>query len=71
VIVALGSTALGGLTGQDGGVISRCGNLEEIDIYDRRIKLIPQFHPAGILRNPNWKKPAWYAMQKVAKELAI
>ena len=23
------------------------------------IKLIPTYHPAALLRNPQWKRPAW------------
>lgn len=67
VIVALGNTALGGLTGRDGGISSRCGEWETVE----KLKMMPCYHPSALLRNPNWKTPAWYALQKVAKELAI
>lgn len=63
VIVALGNTALEGLTGR-GAVTSRCGKRESIG----SIWLVPCFHPSALLRNPELKKPAWVAMQKV-KEL--
>ncbi|MDO8734740.1 MAG: uracil-DNA glycosylase, partial [Elusimicrobiota bacterium] len=33
------------------------------------IKLMPTFHPAALLRNPNWKKDAWEDMKKIIKEL--
>jgi uracil-DNA glycosylase len=66
VIVALGNTALGGLTGQDGGITNRCGHWEEM----QGIKLMPCYHPSALLRNPNWKDPAWHALQKVKSELA-
>lgn len=65
VIVALGNTALGGLTGSDGGITKRCGNWETIGFW----KIMPCYHPSALLRNPNWKDPAWHALQKVAKEL--
>jgi DNA polymerase len=65
IIVALGNTALGGLTGHDGGISIRCGNWEGVGEY----KLMPCMHPSALLRNPNWKAQAWYALQKVAKEL--
>ena len=67
VIVALGNTALGGLTGKDGGIVKRCGEWEwEID---NNWMIMPCYHPSALLRNPNWKEPAWNALQKVAKEL--
>lgn len=67
VIVALGNTALGGLTGVDGGISSRCGEWESV----KGLKMMPCYHPSALLRNPNWKEPAWHALQKVSKELAI
>ncbi len=35
------------------------------------IKLMPTFHPAYLLRNPDDKKFVWEDMQKIMKELAI
>ena len=29
------------------------------------IPLIPTYHPAALLRNPNWKRPTWEDVQKV------
>jgi DNA polymerase len=29
------------------------------------------YHPAALLRNPNFKKPLWEDMQVVMKELGI
>lgn len=34
-------------------------------------KLMPTFHPAFLLRNPNMKRPVWEDMQVVMKELEI
>jgi len=64
VIVALGNTALEGLTGR-GEISKRCGDWEDWFGW----KLMPCYHPSALLRNPNWKTPAWNALQKVAKEL--
>ena len=55
------------LTGKDGGIVKRCGEWEwEID---NNWMIMPCYHPSALLRNPNWKEPAWRALQKVAKEL--
>ena len=69
VIVALGNTALGGLTGRDGGITIRCGVWEGADIGGYKVKLMPCYHPSALLRNPSWKEPAWKSLQKVIKEL--
>lgn len=71
VIVALGNTALGGLTGNGSGITRRCGEWEEMEVGVqgmKDIKLMPCFHPSALLRNPKWKDPSWYALQKVAAE---
>lgn len=34
----------------------------------RGAKLIVTYHPAALLRNPNWKKPAWEDLQRLAAE---
>lgn len=31
------------------------------------IRVLVTFHPAALLRNPNWKKPAWEDVQKMRK----
>lgn len=69
VIIALGNTALGFLTGKDSGIVSRCGNFEKVEINGKSIDIMPVFHPSALLRNPKFKEPAWYALQKVAKEI--
>jgi DNA polymerase len=33
----------------------------------RNIKLMVTYHPAALLRNPNWKKPAWEDVQLLRK----
>jgi uracil-DNA glycosylase len=65
VIVALGNTALAGLTGKEGGIAKRCGEWEKLGEWN----LMPCYHPSALLRNPNWKEPAWNALQNVVKEL--
>jgi DNA polymerase len=34
-------------------------------------KLMVTYHPAALLRNPHFKKPAWEDMQVVMKELGL
>ena len=37
-------------------------------VHDYRgIKMIVTYHPAALLRNPNWKRPAWEDVQKLRK----
>lgn len=69
VIVALGNTALGGLTGNDGGITKRCGVWEDVEVGYIKSKLMPCFHPSYLLREPKYKDNAWYALNSVRKLL--
>lgn len=41
-------------------------------IYDwKGIKLIVTYHPAALLRNAQWKRPAWEDLQMLMKEMRI
>lgn len=53
-IVALGATAMWGLTGMN-GITAYRGNILYSKRYDRDI--IPTFHPAAVLRDRNNKRP--------------
>ncbi len=64
VLVALGSTAAEGLL----GVRKSLGELRTRVHHWNGIPLIITYHPAALLRNPNWKKPAWDDI-RIARQL--
>ncbi|MBI5574458.1 MAG: uracil-DNA glycosylase [Elusimicrobia bacterium] len=78
IICALGSVSATTLTGIKAPLGELRGKFHEYcspRIHSgvspaNRIKLMPTFHPAALLRNPNWKKDAWEDMKKIMKELA-
>ena len=55
LIVALGGTAAAALLGVRKGL----GELRSKVHTLNGIPLIVTYHPAALLRNPNWKKPTW------------
>jgi len=55
VIVALGGTAAEGLLGVKKSLGDLRGKVHRLD----GIPLVVTYHPAALLRNPNWKKPTW------------
>jgi DNA polymerase len=64
VLLALGATAAEGLL----GVKRSLGELRsKVHRWDG-IPLIVTYHPAALLRNPNWKKPAWDDV-RIARQL--
>jgi DNA polymerase len=65
VIVCLGSVAVQFLLQTDQKISRLRGNLHEWN----GIPVMPTYHPAFLLRNPNMKKPVWEDMQKVMEML--
>ncbi len=64
VIVAMGGTAAESLL----GVRKSLGDLRgKVHTYGA-IPLIATYHPAALLRNPNWKKPTWDDI-RIARQL--
>jgi len=64
VLLALGTTAATALL----GVKKPLGELRNrVHRYDG-IPLIVTYHPAALLRNPNWKRPAWDDV-RIARQL--
>jgi DNA polymerase len=64
VLVALGGTAAEGLLGVKKGL----GELRnKVHTYNG-VPLIVTYHPAALLRNPNWKKPTWDDI-RIARQL--
>ncbi len=64
VILALGATAASALLGARRSL----GDLRnQVHRYDG-IPLVVTYHPAALLRNPNWKKPTWDDV-RIARQL--
>jgi len=59
VILALGTFAAQTLLETD----SPIGKLRGIEHRYHGIPLVATYHPAALLRNPNWKRPAWEDVQ--------
>lgn len=55
VLLALGSTAAEALLGQKSPLGEMRGKVHTLDGRP----LVVTYHPAALLRNPNWKKPTW------------
>jgi len=64
-IVALGRIAAQSLLGND----LPLGRLRGVWHRVRGVDLRVTYHPAGLLRNPNWKRPCWEDMQAVRDRL--
>ncbi len=47
------------------------GKLRERIHMFNGVKLIVTYHPSALLRNPNWKKPAWDDLKMLMKEINL
>ncbi len=63
VILCLGLTAAKGLLKKRDSLTSMRGKVFEFE----NIKVMVTYHPAALLRNPNWKRPCWEDLQKFKK----
>lgn len=66
VIVALGATAVEGLLGIAEGITRMRGTWK---LYRGEVAVMPTFHPAYLLRNPNAKHAVWEDMCEVLRHL--
>jgi len=67
VVCALGNVAAQTLLGTDKTISKLRGLFHEID----GIKIMPTFHPAFLLRNPEYKREVWHDLQLIMKELGL
>jgi DNA polymerase len=65
IIVTLGASSTRGLLNSEESISTIRGTVKEYN----GIKLMPTYHPAALLRNPNLKKFVWDDMKKVIKYL--
>jgi uracil-DNA glycosylase len=61
VIITLGNLASQTLLKTKAGIMSLHGNFQDWN----GMQVMPTYHPAFLLRNPNMKKPCWEDLQKV------
>lgn len=72
IIVVLGATALKALLGSVGGITSARGRIFTLSLDDgTEIPVLPTFHPAALLRDPELKKPVWDDMKQLRDRLGL
>ncbi|MCL5780597.1 MAG: uracil-DNA glycosylase [Firmicutes bacterium] len=65
IIVLLGNTALQNLIGPEARITRMRGQWLE---SRSGIKIMPTYHPAAVLRDPNKRRPVWEDFQKIQEE---
>jgi DNA polymerase len=66
VIVALGATAVQGLLGTSEGITRMRGKWK---LYRGKVPVMPTFHPAYLLRQPEAKREVWADLQAVLQSM--
>lgn len=64
-ILSVGRIASGLLIGSTAGI----GRLRGKTYYYDGIPLIPTYHPSGVLRNPDFRRPVWQDLKRLAELL--
>lgn len=74
-VVALGGVAAKALISDAGSLGALRGQFHNLHLdsveLPKPVKILATFHPAALLRNPNWKKDAWKDLQMVMDELGL
>lgn len=72
VICALGTTAAQGLLNTDQTIGNLRGRIFDLYITEElKVKVIPTYHPAALLRDPSLKKTTWQDIKIIMKLLNI
>ena len=74
-IVALGATAARVLLNSSSSLSGLRGRFHDMPTgmfsHYEGVKMLATYHPAALLRNPNWKKDAWADMKMLMAELGL
>jgi uracil-DNA glycosylase family 4 len=68
ILVALGASATNALITASGGISTLRGKFHPLS-WDKNVPVMPTFHPAYLLRNPNAKRYVWDDMKIVKNRL--
>ncbi len=71
IIALLGGAAANTVLGIAGGITRLRGTWREVDIGERKFKVMASLHPAFLLRTPAYKRQAWRDMLAIADALGV
>jgi DNA polymerase len=70
VLVTLGNPSTQTLLATRDGIMKTRGRWFDYDTGARKIRALPTFHPAYLLRSPSYKRLAWLDLRAIATELS-
>jgi len=68
ILMLLGSTALNALIGNEEVISKARGKWSEKEIGNIKVWIIPSFHPAFLMRQPEQKKMAWIDLKMIREK---
>ena len=71
IIALLGGAAANTVLGIAGGITRLRGTWREVDIGERKFKVMASLHPAFLLRTPAYKRQAWRDFLTIADALGV
>ena len=69
MIILIGGTSASALLNVQTGITKLRGKWLEYSLGERKIPIIPIFHPAYLLRQPHFKKQAWHDLLAVKEKI--
>lgn len=67
IVLCLGLTAAQGLLKKRDSLTNMRGKVFDFNTGNFSTKIMVTYHPAALLRNPNWKRPCWEDVQEFRK----
>ncbi|PPR26662.1 MAG: hypothetical protein CFH34_00826 [Alphaproteobacteria bacterium MarineAlpha9_Bin4] len=72
ILILAGAIATKAILKEDKGIIQLRGKWHDLSLNNSdKIKTMPIFHPAFLLRQPSRKKDAWEDLKKIKKEIEL
>jgi len=69
MIILIGGTSASALLNVQTGITKLRGKWVEYKLGDQKVPMIPIFHPAYLLRQPQFKKQAWHDLLQIKERL--
>lgn len=69
LIIMLGGTSAKALMNTKDGITKIRGKWQEYAVSDQNIPIIPIFHPAYLIRQPQFKKQTWHDLQGIREKI--
>ncbi|MCC3859679.1 uracil-DNA glycosylase [Pseudemcibacter aquimaris] len=69
IIISIGGTSANALLGTQTGITKLRGKWQEYDVSGTKVPIVPIYHPAYLIRQPQFKKQTWHDLLDIKAKL--